>query len=108
MRTRLKGRISAPRLPVVCGCFAAALINLLFARIKQNLALQIQIARVVLLIVDVGVRLAVKELAVNIQPAGGVGRQQGLAVGARSADSVSGQQAGQVQVWPKTGAEKLP
>ena len=52
--------------------------QILLAGIEQHLALQEQISRVGLLIVDVGVRLAVEKLAVEIEPGGRVGGKQTL------------------------------
>src|SRR5258708_5649622 len=70
---------------------------------NQNLGMKIKVAGVGLMVVDVAVRLAVEELAIDIQPTGGIRREQGFAVGARSANTVSRQQAVQVQGLAEDG-----
>ena len=71
--------------------------QILLARIKQHLALQIKIAGVGLLVVHMAIGLAEEKLPVDIQPGGGIRRQQSFAIGARSANAISGQQIGQIQ-----------
>src|SRR5580700_40469 len=71
--------------------------QILLARVKQDLALQIETARVGLLVIHMAIRLAEEKLPVDIQPSGGRRRQQRFCISARSADAVGGEQAGQVQ-----------
>ena len=64
MRTRRKGRISAPKLPRGVRHLRRRSDQILLAGVEQHLTLQDQIACIVLLIVDVGVGLAVEKLSV--------------------------------------------
>ncbi len=59
--------------------------QILLAGVEQQLALEHQVAVVVLRIVHVGLRLAIEELAVEIEPGRYVGREQTFAISAVAA-----------------------
>ena len=88
------GRTSALKLPVVCGDFRGGRNQILLAGVEQQLALRRRVSRVGLLIIDVGLRLAVEELAVEIEPRRHVGCEQSFTISARTVNSVGREQAG--------------
>jgi len=108
MRSRRKGRISAPKLPVVCGSLAAEETRYCWLVIESSWALQQQVARGGLLVVHLGVGFAVKELPIEIEPRRDTGREQRLAVDAGSPDSIICKEVRKLVVWPKIGVVTLP
>src|SRR5581483_817915 len=81
--------------------FGGGVQDLLFARIEEDLTLEVQIAGVSLLIMHVSVRLAVEELGINVQPTGGASCQQSFAIGAGPANSIRREQAIEIQRLPE-------
>src|ERR1700722_9958984 len=81
--------------------------QILLADVEQHLILKIKASRGGLLIIDSTVRLAVKELAVQVQPGSRAGREQTLGVGACATDPVAREQAREVERLPEYRREHI-